>query len=409
MFKLLKRKFKDLVSGLKNTAEIETVTKKTLDASDSNMGMNTKNIDTVKTGEPKQTIVPQITKSQQDVKTSNLIKEKQDIAIEKNILEKEKHIAEKDMDKTKKDFIPQDIVKPKRSLLSGFKEKITTTIFKEDKFLNLFEGLELELLKANVALEVVDALRNNLKQELVGKRFQRSKLDNIVKTALNNSMKSLFKSRLTTDELVSMVIKKRSIGEPFVIVLMGINGSGKTTTAAKLASFFLKHNLKPVLAAADTFRAASIEQLQQHATTLGIPLIKHSYRSDPAAVAYDTIHYAKAKGLDVVLIDTAGRIHTNRNLMEELKKLVRVSKPDLKIFVGEAITGNDCLQQAKFFNETIGIDAMILAKADVDDKGGSVLSVSYVTKKPLLFLGVGQSYDALADFDAERFVDSLLA
>ena len=162
-----------------------------------------------------------------------------------------------------------------------------------------------------------------------------------------------------------------------------------------------------VLAAADTFRAAAIDQLQLHADKLKVKLIKHDYGSDPAAVAFDAVKHAQSTDKDVVLIDTAGRIHSNINLMEELSKIIRVAKPDLKIFVGESITGNDCTEQAKKFDDAVGIDGIILSKADVDDKGGAAISVSYVTKKPILYLGIGQEYDDLEFFKKESILQSI--
>jgi len=161
-------------------------------------------------------------------------------------------------------------------------------------------------------------------------------------------------------------------------------------------NLFKKNGLKCVIAASDTFRAAAIQQLQEHADKLGVKMIKHDYGADPAAVAFDAIKYAEANRADVVLIDTAGRLHSNVNLMDEMKKVVRVAKPDLKIFIGESITGNDCVEQAKKFNEAIGIDGIILAKADLDDRGGAAISVSFVTKKPILYIGTGQGYDDLS-------------
>jgi fused signal recognition particle receptor len=162
-----------------------------------------------------------------------------------------------------------------------------------------------------------------------------------------------------------------------------------------------------VIAAADTFRAASIEQLQLHADKLNVKLIKHDYGSDPAAVAFDAIRHAEAKNIDVVLVDTAGRMHSNTNLLDEMRKIVRVAKPDLKIFVGESITGNDCVEQAQTFNSTISIDGIILTKADVDEKGGAALSISYITKKPIMYIGIGQEYADLREFSSSLVVESL--
>ncbi len=195
--------------------------------------------------------------------------------------------------------------------------------------------------------------------------------------------------------------------KPVRIMFVGINGSGKTTTIAKIAKKLQDNKLKVVIAAADTFRAAAIHQLQEHADKLGVKLIKHDYGSDPAAVAFDTIKFAEAHGIDVVLIDTAGRLHSNVNLMDEMKKVARVSKPDFKIFIGESITGNDCVEQAKSFNEAIGIDGIILSKADIDEKGGAAISVSYVTKKPIYYIGTGQGYEDLKQFDPKLIFESV--
>jgi fused signal recognition particle receptor len=167
------------------------------------------------------------------------------------------------------------------------------------------------------------------------------------------------------------------------------------------------NNLKPVLAAADTFRAAAIHQLEEHGDKLNVKVIKHDYGSDPAAVAFDAIKYAESKNLDVVLIDTAGRMHSNTNLVDEMKKIIRVANPDLKIFVGESITGNDCTEQAKKFNEAIEVDGVILSKADIDEKGGAALSVSYVTGKPILYIGTGQEYKDLELFNSENIIKNL--
>ncbi|MDI6846783.1 MAG: signal recognition particle-docking protein FtsY, partial [Candidatus Bathyarchaeia archaeon] len=197
-------------------------------------------------------------------------------------------------------------------------------------------------------------------------------------------------------------------GEPFVIVFVGINGTGKTTTIAKVARFLTKKGYSVVLACSDTYRAGSIEQLEEHAKRLGIRMIKHKYGADPAAVAYDTINHAKTRGINVVLIDTAGRMQTNRNLMNELAKIKRVVNPDLTILTVDSLTGNDAVMQAEEFHKSVGIDATILTKVDADVKGGSALSVTYVTKKPILFIGTGQKYENLEEFDPEKFVQMIL-
>ena len=200
------------------------------------------------------------------------------------------------------------------------------------------------------------------------------------------------------------IAKKKGI---FTILFFGINGSGKTTSVAKLAHYLQKNNISCVMAAGDTFRAASIEQLETHGTRLGIPVIKQSYGADPAAVAFDAKKYAEKNHIKVVLIDTAGRMYTRNNLMKEMEKIVRVSEADLKLFVGESITGNDATEQARMFNEVAGIDGIILTKADVDDKGGTALSVSQITGKPIYFLGTGQGYDDFKLFKKEDILKHL--
>lgn len=287
----------------------------------------------------------------------------------------------------------------------GFFSRIALPILEkkisESDFEKLFEETELSLLENNVAFEVVDKLKQDLKLELVDKSIPRGKVEDVVAETLYHSLTELFIP--AEQDFLARVKQKK----PFVICFVGVNGSGKTTTIAKVAKFLKDNGVEPVLAAGDTFRAAAIDQLQLHADALGVKIIKHDYGADAAAVAFDAIKHAESKGRGAVLIDTAGRTNANANLMEELKKVVRVAKPDMKIFVGESITGNDCVEQARNFDEAVDIDGIILSKADVDDKGGAALSISYVTKKPILFLGTGQEYSDLKVFNAEDIVSGL--
>jgi fused signal recognition particle receptor len=209
-------------------------------------------------------------------------------------------------------------------------------------------------------------------------------------------------------DLLKTAEEKRKKGEPFIIVFVGINGTGKTTTIAKSARFFAKKGYSVVLACSDTYRAGSIEQLETHAKRLGVKMITHKYGADPAAVAFDAISHAKAHGINVVLVDTAGRMQTNRNLMSELEKIKRIVKPDLTILTVDSLTGNDAVMQAEEFHKSVGIDATILTKVDADIKGGSALSVTYVTQKPILFIGTGQTYDDLEVFNPEEFVKMIM-
>ncbi|RLE46801.1 signal recognition particle-docking protein FtsY [Candidatus Woesearchaeota archaeon] len=294
-----------------------------------------------------------------------------------------------------------DEEKPK-GFFRKLKHALTTKKISEGKFDELFWDLELALLENNTAIEVIEKIKSDLKRNIVEKPLPKGKIEEIIISSLRYSIEDLF---FPNFDLVDHI--KHSEKRPFVICFVGINGSGKTTTIAKVANLLQKNGLSVVMAAADTFRAAAIDQLQLHANNLGVKLIRHDYGSDPAAVAFDAVKHAESTGKDVVLIDTAGRIHSNVNLMEELSKIIRVAKPDLKIFVGESITGNDCTEQAKKFDDAVGIDGIILSKADVDDKGGAAISVSYVTKKPILYLGTGQEYDDLEFFRKEKILESI--
>lgn len=297
----------------------------------------------------------------------------------------------------------KETTEKKKGFFSRFTEKITTTKISYDKFEKLFSDLELILMENNVAMEVIDKIKNDLAQNIVEKPIKRTKIEETIKESLKDSIAGLF----DVEKVNLLKAVKGKIDKPFVITFFGINGSGKTTSIAKIANMLKENNISCVMAASDTFRAASIEQLQYHADKLGIRLIKHDYGSDPAAVAFDAVKHAKSKNIDVVLVDTAGRLHSQQNLMEEMKKIIRISKPDLKIFVGEAITGNDCVEQAKSFNEAVGIDGLILSKADVDEKGGVAISISYVIKKPIMYLGVGQGYGDLKEFEPDIVVEGL--
>jgi len=314
----------------------------------------------------------------------------------------EEHITEKSAEPVKEDA-KQVSGEPaeKAGFFSKFKKKISTTKINEKDFEEMFNELEIGLLESNVAVEIIEKIKLDLKGNLVDKPIARAEVEDIVKKSLARSLQDV----LDIDSIDVMARIKEK--KPYVIAFVGINGSGKTTTIAKFANMLKDNGLKAVLAAADTFRAASIEQLETHGSRLGIKVIKHDYGSDPAAVAFDAVKYAKAKDLDVVLIDTAGRMHSNSNLIDEMKKIIRVAQPDLKIFVGESITGNDCVEQAKTFNDAIGIDGIILSKADIDEKGGAAISVSYVTNRPILYIGTGQEYKDLQKFSSDIVLESV--
>lgn len=265
-------------------------------------------------------------------------------------------------------------------------------------------NLQLALLESDVALEVAEEIVNSVKSELLGKRRKiLSEVSGIAEEAIRKALLKV----LSVDSLDLYDFIKNA-RKPVNIVFVGVNGTGKTTTIAKVAHTLKQQGYSVVIAAADTYRAGAIEQMEKHAQNIGVKVIKHPPGGDPAAVIYDAIQHAKAQGKDVVLSDTAGRMHVNINLMDQLKKIWRVTSPDLVIFVDEAIAGNDAVERAKMFNNHVGFNGSILTKADADAKGGAAVSIAHVTKKPILFLGVGQGYEDLKKFDANWVVDRLM-
>lgn len=292
--------------------------------------------------------------------------------------------------------------------LNGLVNKITTTELGARQLKPILEEFELSLVENDVALPVAERICEELMKRLEGLQIKR--LEDKRKL-VEGSLREVLLGVLTSGggiDILRMAEEKRKRGEPLVILFVGINGTGKTTTIAKVARMLLKRGYSVVLACSDTYRAGSIEQLEEHARRLGLRMIKHKYGADPAAVAYDAVNHAKAHGTNVVLIDTAGRIQTDRNLMNELAKIKRVIKPDLTVLTVDALTGNDAAMQAQEFHRSVGIDATILTKVDADVKGGSALSVTYVTGKPIIFTGVGQRYDDLEEFSPKRFVETII-
>jgi fused signal recognition particle receptor len=296
-------------------------------------------------------------------------------------------------------------------LKSGLKKlvtKVTTTELKSENLHPVLSEFKINLAENDVAFPVAERICDEMEKRLDGVQIRR--LEDRKKIVEENLREVLMGIMLANDkiDLLKSVDEKRKKGEPYLIVFVGINGTGKTTTVAKVARYLNKNGYSVVLSCSDTYRAGSIEQLEEHARRLGIKMIKHEYGADPAAVAYDTISHAKAHGINVVLIDTAGRMQTNRNLMSELEKIKRIVHPDLTVLTVDSLTGNDAVMQAEEFHKSVGIDATILTKVDADIKGGSALSVTYVTQKPILFIGTGQKYDDLEEFDPERFVQLIL-
>jgi len=300
------------------------------------------------------------------------------------------------------------IAKPEKE--KGFFEKIKAKISKteisEKEFEVYGEDLRILLLENNVAYEVAEKIISELGKRIIGKELLKKEIEDEIREVLREIIREIL---IEPYDIIERILEKTNGQEkdPYVILFVGINGTGKTTTIAKIAAYLKGKKISSVIAAADTFRAASIEQLKKHGERLGVKVISQQYGSDPAAVGFDAIQYAKKNFINVVLIDTAGRMHTAKNLMKEIEKISKVCRPDLKLFIGESITGNDSVEQAKSFDWAIGIDGIVLTKADVDERGGTALSVGYVTKKPILFLGTGQEYSAIEVFNKEKFLKEL--
>jgi fused signal recognition particle receptor len=274
-----------------------------------------------------------------------------------------------------------------------------------DQYLDEFK---IDLIQNDVALPVAERICDLMKSKIHGTLVPRfGDKQSIVDSALRDSLKEIL-STVQEVDLIRLVEQKRAQNSPATIVFLGINGTGKTTTIAKVAKLLLKKGLTVIIACADTYRAGSIEQMEEHAQRIGVRAIKHTYGADAAAVAFDAINYARSHGTNAVLVDTAGRMQTNRNLLDEMKKIIRVSNPDLKILVLDALTANDAAEQSKVFNDAVGVDAIILAKLDADARGGSAISVTITTNKPVIYAGVGQGYDDLVPFNSEFVIKNIL-
>jgi fused signal recognition particle receptor len=278
------------------------------------------------------------------------------------------------------------------------------TVIDEDDLDAHLENLEFALLGSDVEYEVTQEILDGVEQNLVGETRRRlESTGNLAQDALREALYDVISVGQFDFEQRILEADK-----PVVIIFTGVNGVGKTTTIAKLAHYFEQRGLSSVLANGDTYRAGANEQLEQHADNLDKKIISHEQGSDPTAVIYDAVEYAEANEVDVVLGDTAGRLHTSEGLMDQLAKIDRVIDPDMTLFVDEAVAGQDAVNRAREFDDAAEIDGTVLTKADADSQGGAAISVAHVTGKPILFLGTGQDYDDLERFDPERIVDSLL-
>jgi fused signal recognition particle receptor len=429
MFKSLKDKLKNWVSKNEDTEEVEEIKEDVAKPKEEKPAKKVKEDKKVEKEDKKEKAV-KIKEEKKNVKieaarlkAEEKEKKKEERKKAKEAKEKEAKESKEDTETPKDDLeeIVEDIKDAPEFRQTGVSQAATTeeveddvenapekktksSIFKkiltEEKFESMFEELEFILLQNNVAYDAVDKIKSSLGEKLIGNSLK----DINLAKELRNAIEELLINPSNFIEDIKNSIKENS---PFVILFSGINGAGKTTSIAKVAHLLQKNKLSVCLAAGDTFRAAAIQQLEEHANILKVPIIKKDYGADPASVGFDAIAYAKKHKIDVVLIDTAGRIQNKDTLMKEIEKIARVTKPDMKIFLGESITGNDATEQAKVFNETIGIDGIILSKADVDEKGGTAISVSSITGKPILFLGTGQKYEDLEVFDKEKLIEKL--
>jgi fused signal recognition particle receptor len=286
----------------------------------------------------------------------------------------------------------------------GISQKELTEKVLDDVLLDL----QIALLESDVAQEVVDDLSEELKKELLGLKLEKEQEANqIVQSKLRAGVAQIFARTNRFDLIEKINVKKEAKAGPFVIVFLGINGTGKTTTVAKIANLLRKAGFSVVVAAGDTHRAGAIEQLEQHTNRLSLKIVKQRYGADPSSVGRDAYDHAKKNHIDIVLMDTAGRMQTSKNLMDEMGKIVRVVKPDVKLFIGDALAGNDTINQAREFFDYTNFDGAILTKVDADAKGGSAISIAHITSRPIIYIGVGQGYDDIIPFDSNKFIESL--
>jgi fused signal recognition particle receptor len=290
------------------------------------------------------------------------------------------------------------------SAAKGIGQKELTEQVLDDALLKL----QIALLESDVAQEVVDDLSTKLKKELLGLKLEKSQdAAQVVQSKLQAAIAMIFARAGRVNLIERIRAKKESKAGPFVIVFLGINGTGKTTTVAKVANLLRKAGFSVVVAAGDTHRAGAIEQLEQHTNRLSLKIVKQRYGADPSSVGRDAYDHAKKNYIDIVLMDTAGRMQTSKNLMDEMGKIVRVVKPDAKLFIGDSLAGNDTINQAKEFFQYTNFDGAILTKIDADAKGGSAISIAHITSKPIIYVGVGQGYDDIIAFDPDKFIESL--
>ncbi|MEM5790628.1 MAG: signal recognition particle-docking protein FtsY [Candidatus Aenigmatarchaeota archaeon] len=338
----------------------------------------------------------------------------------KKEIEKIKKIKPKIIEEVKQEIIrkipsekeiEKKLAKPKKGITEKFLEKVVKKIVEkkisEDDLRPVLKDLEVDLIEADVAYEVVEKIKSDLINNLVDKSIRRGKEKEYVLNVIRQSLLEILSTpKIDLEEIIKRVRKEN---KPALFLFLGFNGTGKSLTLAKLGFWLRNKGYKVLVAAGDTFRAAAIDQLEEYSKKAGLQVIKQEYGADSCAVIFDARKAAEARRFDVVLADTAGRSHTDKNLMEELAKICRVNKPDLKILVLDSLTGSDVINQFEFFDKAVGIDAIIFSKVDVNEKGGNILSICYNFKKPILFLGNGQNLNNLMEYEPNSLISSLLS
>lgn len=295
-----------------------------------------------------------------------------------------------------------------KSGLNGFANKISQKELSDKDVTQILEDFLLVLVENDVAYSVAKRICDNLQIKL--KQIQVKRFSDPTDSAKAVLREVLFELLQGSGDMKFFDTLNRCKSEhrPAIILFVGVNGTGKTSSIAKIGHRLLTDGFSIIMAAADTYRTGSIEQIEEHARRIGVRAIKHDYGGDAAAVAFDAANYARAHGVNVVLIDSAGRMQTNKNLLEEMKKIVRVVKPDLTILVVDALTGNDAVEQGRSFSEAVNLDGVILTKLDADAKGGSAISMATIIGKPIFFATVGQNYEDLISFNPEQMVSKIV-
>lgn len=292
-------------------------------------------------------------------------------------------------------------------VFSSVVDRIVSARLSSEEIEKALSDFYLQLVAADVAVETAEAIVEGMRKSLSEVKIPRfSNQREIIIQYLKSTVESLVKTA-DLEEIFRRVEEKKKTGKPVVVLFVGPNGSGKTTTVVKVANYLRKRGYSAILASSDTFRAGAIEQLETLGERAGFLVVSQQYGADPAAVAVDALNKAISLKVNFVLIDTAGRTEVDRGLLEEMRKLKRVVKPDYVVYTGDALAGNAAVNQAKMFDEVVGVDYVILSKLDADAKGGSAISISHATGKPLLFVGVGQSIDDLDDNPCNRLLENL--